>query len=770
MRCRWVALLVREGSLALPGVLACTLVLAGAPYAGRPVAEVLGEVGQVSQVSDSAVRFVFNDDILPPALRVLAEPAGTTAEAMAREMLAPHGLGLLAVGDAVYAVVRQAQAPPAVAPAALPEIVVTTSRYIVADIRPQPHTFLTQADVQALPKIADEPLRAIQRLPGAAAAGISAQAHLRGGEFRETLMVVDGMPLDEPFHLKNFLTPVSVLDAGVMDTMDVHLGGFTAEQGGAMSGLIDIDTIEPPEDRYTRLGLSLFHASALSAGRFGADRGQWVASVRRSNLDFISDLADSDVGRPEYFDAFGRLSYDLTDATRLFATVLTTGDDIEGNTSDESERTRADYRNTYLWGGWRQQWTAHLASQLVLGLTDIDNQREGTIEEPGQRLASLDDRRTMRASVARLDFEHSLPALYTRFGVEGREIEARYHYASTLLQFADFPFPGDEAALVERALAPRPDGHQTGAYLTSRARLGARLTAEAGLRWDDQTYDEWHGSGQISPRLNLMYEMSDSTLLRAAWGRYWQAQRINELQVEDGVDTFHRPERVDQLIVGIEQALPADIELRVEAYHKDYDHPRARYENLFDPVRLLPELEPDRVRIEPQRARVRGVELLLSQRTAAPWSWWLGYAWSRATDEIEGRNVPRSWDQRHALTAGLRYATERWEISLANSYHSGWPTTGLRVVDGPQGEEIVTTARNAERYGSYNSLDLRVLRRYTLPASTLEAFFEVTNALIQRNPCCTEYEVSDTGDGFVIEAETDHWPKIIPSFGVVWTF
>jgi hypothetical protein len=60
--------------------------------------------------------------------------------------------------------------------------------------------------------------------------------------------------------------------------MDVYSGGFTADYGDRMSGVIDITPLQAPEERYTELGLSLFHASALSAGTFAADRGQAAAS------------------------------------------------------------------------------------------------------------------------------------------------------------------------------------------------------------------------------------------------------------------------------------------------------------------------------------------------------------------------------------------------------------------------------------------------------------------------------------------------------------
>ena len=759
--------------------LAWPIVAGAATYAGRPVQDALRELGA------NGVNFIYNTDLVPPSLRVEAEPAAGTPVDIARQILAAYGLALLPVGENAFAVVKDKssgrEAGGVVSGnvqdngtrAELSEIVVTTSRYALAYNQPQTSTLMTQADVQTLPKLADETLRSIQRLPGSAASGISAQSHIRGGEFDEVLMVLDGLPLNEPFHLKNFLTPVSVFDVEAIDSMDVYSGGFTADYGDRMSGVIDITPLSPPKERYTELGLSLFHANALSAGKFAGDRGQWLAAGRRSNLDLIAHAVNSEVGEPEYFDAFGRVSFTPTDTTTLFGSALTSHDDIQANTSDESEQTDAQYRNTYLWGGWQQEWPGNLSSRLILAFTDIDNDRTGSIDDPGAQLGSVNDHRRLRTGVARLDLQHKAERFYTRFGVEGRQLKAEYQYASTSTFEPDFPIPGDPGSTVTRNLAPAPEGYQLAAYVTSRARITDRLSAELGLRWDDQTYDDDAGGPtQFAPRVNVMYELAPATRLRAAWGRFWQSQGINELQVEDGVDTFYPAQRADQLIVSLEQALPGDVDLRVEAYQKDYDDVRPHFENLFNPVKFMPELEPDRVEVAPAGSRARGLELTLSGRADGPLSWWLNYAWSRVTDRIAGADVVRSWDQRHTVNAGLRYAGEHWEFTVTDVYHTGWPTTALFLTEDPGGGPAVVTvgARNAVRFGDYNSLDFRVMRRIDLQNSTLETFFEMTNALAHRNACCTDYEVSGSASEPIIGADQKYWPRLIPSIGVLWKF
>jgi hypothetical protein len=60
--------------------------------------------------------------------------------------------------------------------------------------------------------------------------------------------------------------------------------------------------------------------------------------------------------------------------------------------------------------------------------------------------------------------------------------------------------------------------------------------------------------------MNLRYDPGERTQLRASWGRFYQAQGINELQVEDGIETFYPAQRADHLILSAEHALPNQVE------------------------------------------------------------------------------------------------------------------------------------------------------------------------------------------------------------------
>ena len=99
---------------------------------------------------------------------------------------------------------------------------------------------------------------------------------------------------------------------------------------------------------------------------------------------------------------------------------------------------------------------------------------------------------------------------------------------------------------------------------------------------------------------------------------------------------------VSKRISGLEHELAAAWTLRAEVYRKDYADLRTRYENLFDPVTVLPELEVDRRCVEPRWSWLYGVEGSLRWQAGEPWSGWVGYTWSEANDQFDGFSAPPS--------------------------------------------------------------------------------------------------------------------------------
>ena len=357
-----------------------------------------------------------------------------------------------------------------------------------------------------------------------------------------------------------------------------------------------------------------------------------------------------------------------------------------------------------------------------------------------------------------------------RFGGVLRRSRAHYDYrdeASFDLLFAE---PGASSSTARmRALRVDPSGHHYGLYASLRYSPTPKLAADFGLRWDKQTLDPRHSS-TLSPRIGLRYRLAARTFLRGSVGRFFQSQSIDELQVEDGGDRFFEPQQSDHFVVGLEHAFPEGLSVRIEAYEKRMRRLRPRFENLLDSLALLPELKPDRIRIAPDSARARGLEVLLSQQLSYPLTWWLAYSRASVKDTIAGIETFRSWDQAHALSAGLNWDTPRWNLGLGLIARSGWPTTPVTLDDSGSVPLVVPGTRNAARIGYFRTADIRITRKFELERGSLDLFIEINNALGRENPCCIEYEILEPEEGGGLELKTlDYLPRI-PSIGFIWRF
>lgn len=744
--------------------------LSAAQFSNRRVSDVLDEL------RGSGFVFIYSTSTVPPELRVAAEPQATSGIELAREILAQHGLILIEAAPKVFSVARGTpvrrpdRAAPPVAGTQLEEIVVQTSRYSLSNDYAPASTFLSQDQLKDLPHLADETLRAIQRLPGSATNGFSSMGPVRGGEPGEVAIILDGLRLYEPFHLKNFFSPVSLLDSRVIDGIEFFSGGFPAIYGDRMSAIVDARSVRPGQPRYFEVGLNLFHFSALGSVAFDDQQGHALLSYRRSNLGDLVQFSEEDFGEPNYQDAFGRLDYSFGDRTAASFEFLLSSDDIQALRARETQRAHAEYRNVYAWGTLEHAWSDAASSRFILSYTDLVNRRRGNIED-SQRIASVTDDGVFHVIGFRWENALQTDMLQHRFGIEGRRLWGSYNYASDVRWFAGAPFPDSPPLQEQRRLAPEPQGYEALAYWDVRADLGERWTFQGGARIDTQTYDGSDDGEQWSPRLSVLYAASPRSHVRASWGRFYQAQGINELQVEDGIDRFHPAQFADHLIVGFDHAFDAGVDLRLEAYRKRYRRLNPRFENMYDPLVLFPEAEFDRVMIDPSSARAVGFEALVRLRQRGPWSGWLSYTWSKVEDRVGGNDVPRSWDQRHAIDLGIVWSKGPWTVAVTNSYHSGWPATDLAFDASSLTPKVSDAERNRARFAAFNSLDLRVTRVFALDRGALDVFAEVTNVTSRQNPCCVTYEPVVEADGTTSYArDIDGWLPLVPNVGFLWRY
>lgn len=770
-----------------PVLIICGLLLSFSPTASANEYRGLTVEQAIALLEADGLTILYSSDIVKPWMRVRDEPSGDGPRSLLAHMIAPYGLEVQDGPAASVLIVRgeprvtarggiAARPPDAAAEMNMPdlaELVVTASQYELvrgAGILP---VSMSAADLESIPNPGDDPLRAVGHLPGVARADFTAKSNIRGGEVDEMLVRFDGLRLYNPFHLKDFKSVFSAIDPGVTHEMDVYTGGFPSTFGDRMSSVIDIASLPASETPYREVSLSFFNASALAKGGLGNGRGDWLVSARRGNLDLFLDVVDPKLGDPTYLDIYTRASYWFNDAIGVSANFLLFDDDIVLFDADQEEGARADYSDAYYWLRFDLFPTNHISGNVIWARTELESLRSGGTDQPGVAIGSLSDNREFSIDSLQTDWSWRVrDRLDLRFGASLGLADGRYRYRDEVDFDVLFLTPGatqDASRMVH--YDADVDGEYYGAYVNLRWQTTAALAAEVGLRWDKETVSTGDPD-EISPRFALLYALGDATDLRMSWGRYYQAQAINELQLSDGITTFSEPQRSDHVVLGIDHRFRSGIDFRLELYRKEYDDLRVRYENFLNPLILLPELKPDRVQISPDGSRANGIEATLRQSGDGPWSWWLSYAWASVKDRFDAQDdVRRSWDQKHNLGLGLGWRSTRWEFSVAGNYRTGWPTTAIELVTDDPFPLVATGPRNDERLGNFASLDVRVARHWQFSEeNSLSVFLEVSNLLNRSNDCCIEYEVDDETGELLLETEAVNGLPVIPSAGFVWRF
>ncbi len=740
----------------------------------------------LDSLEEQGVRLVYSNDLVDPGMTVTTAPRCELPRDCLEAALAPFGLAVRP-GPAGSLLIVRGQTPPAAAVTEVPaedekpilEIVVTSSLHRLDYTSPETHTYFDRELATRLPVVADEALRLANRLPGTASGGVSARTHVRGGEQNEVLYLFDGLRLYEPFHLRDFQSITMMINSGAMAGMDFYSGAFPVRYGDRMSAVADIDMREPSAAMETEIAVSFFNASLLSMGRLGvADEGGWLLSVRRGNLDLVADAVDPEAGDPDYDDFLGHFEWTFGERAEIAANVLVSRDRISLADAERGEYAEADYDNRVGWLTWRASWSERLSSETVIALSRIREDRNGTVTLPGIVDGSLASRRQFDALQVRQDWRLAASRRWSvSFGFDGKHLDADYDFSLFRTLTAPFDTLFDNETVTQRDIEATPAGGQYALYADLRLAPRDSLVIDLGLRWDQQTYTTANDDKQYSPRVSVLYTPNETTEWRLGWGRYYQAQEINELEVSDGVETFFPAQRAEHFVLNFNKYLAAGIELDVSLYRKRFRTLKPRYENVFNGLTLLPELLFDRVRIAASGAEARGAELTLMRGTDEDsLFWWFGYAWSEIEDVVPEGRVKRAWDQTHTLRGGLSFRWRAWDFSAAAEVHTGWPKTSLIATTGSDAAgnpalELAATARDASRYSVFHTLDLRVSRRFDPGPGTLTVFLDVSNAYGRDNPCCSEYSIDPEAVGAArLLADESYWLPLVPSLGFVWNF
>lgn len=159
----------------------------------------------------------------------------------------------------------------------------------------------------------------IKTLPGVSSYNeLSSQYSVRGGNFDENLVYVNGVQVYRPFLVRNGRQEgLSFVNSAMVEDVDFSAGGFEARYGDKMSSVLDITYRKPQEfglsAQGSLLGGNLVYEDALLEKRLNV----MVGARYRTNQLLLGSLDTEADFQPQFTDIQAYLTYGLSDEWEL---------------------------------------------------------------------------------------------------------------------------------------------------------------------------------------------------------------------------------------------------------------------------------------------------------------------------------------------------------------------------------------------------------------------------------------------------------------------
>ncbi len=662
---------------------------------------------------------------------------------------------------------------------AVESIIVTGSMHKYAKTELTGSSRVLAADqLNALPAIGFDAIRLTNRLPGSSSMGVSARPRIRGGLQDELLVLQDGIELLEPFHLADFHSAYSAIDLFTVDTIEVYTGGFPSRYGNRMSGVLDITSEGFGEENATSLGISNFSQFVnTSQALTGDTNGAWTLAYRRGDLSDLTQYIEAQSGVPRYYDASARLLLELNDKRTLSFGAVVSRDKIKFEDAEEKAGSRV--RMKYGWVRLEQEANPDFNSSWSFNYIDFVRQKSSlSLELPDEtednpepeKGGFLDYQQKIRRFAVRNDYsswlasgrllEFGWQAEYTRGEFDNHAVINRGELADLL----------GTQKLLERDLIIEENGWSGGAYASMEYELIPGLIIQPSMRWDFQTYYSGKARYQVSPRLGMAYEISEKLDFRFSIGRFFQPEALHELQILDGETEYFAAQKSDHFVLGLDWQSDK-VQFVADIYYKNYRNQKRRYENIFNPFVLLPELEPDRVGISPGRAFARGIDLDFAYLFSPELNTSLRYSYMSAKDRLNGVWVPRRWSQTHTVNGSLVWQKNDYTLAAAATWHSGWRTSHLEFEYDEDTVLSVENILNNRKLGTYFSFDISARKHWDVGKVRIEVFGNITNVSDRKNRAGIDYDIDESDEGtLLLTPDPEFLPGLIPSIGISLSF
>jgi len=642
----------------------------------------------------------------------------------------------------------------------------------------------SNGDIKRIPVFLEaDAIRILQTLPGiTTSSDINSQVYVRGGNFDETGILIDNVPIYNAYH---FGGVYGALNPDIIKKERIYSSNYTADKENFLSGIIDLETKNGNRDKLKGIfSLGLVSSKLYLEGPLLG--GSFILSVRRSYHDLVSKIFDSNYRFPYYFyDLYGKYSVPLGKKNVVSFSVFYARDNVDIYNGSSRE---VIYDNEPL--HWKTAFARLSHSFFFNKNITLENSLSYSLSNQGADAASKYYHRTDSIFIAN-KFSHTIlkselqlnyQGLQNKIGFSWNNYNSDYQW-NVPLQEIDyfetvktsnmfFDFSGNKYSKTANKKVYK-------FYLVSKLDVSKKIQLIGGLNLVKENYiDEL----LINPTLNINYYVSEKFRIKLAAGRYSQPVYTKRDQIKNSFlapfSIYFLPKSIQYIprsnhyTAGLDLSdLPYKTDLLIEFYYKSRSNIPTAIEN--------------KKSIKYYDGYAYGVDFLLS-RKSGNLTGWLGYSFLRSIKSNDIYKFYAGYDRTHSVKILLNYKlSDTWSISSFWCYNSGLPYTPIsgkyltekhinsidinpnNLIKSEKQWELLNGKQNSKRFSPNHRLDIGITGKFIwFNKIVVKPYLQILNIYHSKNP----YQYLPAHTDTDVRAGEQRGSHILPTVGVILEF
>jgi hypothetical protein len=680
------------------------------------------------------------------------------------------------------------------------EVKITASPYRKTEESPVSLKTIGIAEIEKSPGANRDISKVIQSFAGV----------LSSPSFRNDIIIRGGGPSESRFYLDGVEVPninhfatqgasggaVGILNADLIREVNYYSGAFPSNRGNALSGVFEFSQVDGNADKLQFKGsLGASEVSATIDGPI-SDKTSFIVSARRSylkllfnalKLPFLPTFNDMQFKVRTRFDAKNELTFiglGSIDVNELNLEIKDPDDQQKYILSQLPKNDQWSYTVGAVYKHFRENSyqtlvlsRSHLNNSVVKYLENDQSSESNKIidylsEEQENKIRFENNMRMdgFKANIgANVDFaKYSNSSMFRRF-YNGNILNVNYETDLSLIKYGIFGQVSHEF-------------------------LAERLTVSAGFRIDGNNYSSEMSNllKQFSPRLSASYLLAPKWSLNLNTGRYFQLPPYTALGYQQNNVFVNKDDlkymSVDHYIGGLEYKPATSIQFSLEGFLKNYRHYPF---SVNDQISLANKgadygVIGDEEVTSTSEGRAYGAEF--QARISSPKGYNMNLSYTLVRSEFQdgkGEYIVSAWDSKHILSmTGTAALKRNWQVGGRFRFVGGLPYTPwdlnrsslIEAWNLSGGPYFDTSRLNANRFGVFHQLDVRVDKSYYLKKMTLKFYMDIqnlynfqsqsTDIIVRETDANGNFLTADNGTRYVLKSIKNPSGTVLPTIGI----